>query len=98
MKRKFIKYPISASTSYSSRVDDMIENMYYQTLENYGDDLSDEDLKEVALEHVIMYIEDMDGEREFSDYLPQVNSEEFKRHAYQIFDGINTYPYTKYRG
>ena len=65
----------------SDDLDTLIKDMWYQTLDNYGGDVSYSDMIDIALEHVQMVIEEMDDDEKYTEYLPIVHTQEFENYV-----------------
>lgn len=85
------RYIRSATTGSSKSLDDLIEGMWYETVQNYKDDTSIEDMIDIAVEHVIMYIEEMDDDEEFTEYLAKVNTPEFDKYVRRMCQKYSYY-------
>jgi len=82
MKRQFRKVPVmTASRIESPRLDLLIADELRCTIENYRYDCSEEDIYDIAWEHVYDVINEIQPE-EWPEYQDKVDTQEFKEYVY----------------
>lgn len=87
MKRTFKVKPkskITASISYpykDSKLNGMIDEVLYNTVEEYGDSCDEDDLIEITFEHVYDIMTELDDDGVWVNYLDEVDLPRFKKHV-----------------
>lgn len=80
MKRKFIKYPVTASQSLESIVSDdsyrVLEDMMYQMYDNYKyEDIRKSDMITMWIEHIqVAYQQNKDYAEDYPELYQEINS------------------------
>lgn len=95
----YIRVVDDAEYSSQELLDLLIESQMEQAAENYGNERSDEELYEIAYEHVVWVITEVDpeGDMNYTEWIDKVDTPEFKQYVYDKCKEIDLYPYTKYR-